>query len=274
MTTPLIITIFISSLLGSGHCVGMCGAFLAVALDGANRTSPRERFNRQVAYHSGRLITYITLGMLAGLLGSAVDLAGSSLGLQRAAAMLAGGMMILFALISLARHFGFTGLRSAMPKSLQTTLLSAHRFISAWGPLTRALAMGLLTTLLPCGWLYAFLIVASALANPIQSAGVMVIFWLGTLPLLALFGLGTQALSGWLRRSLPVATSLIVLVLGGLALSGRSLAGDELMRLVPATRSVQEQADSLRTLTGKDLPCCNGDAALAAKPGVKQGATP
>lgn len=270
MDLAFIITIFISSLLGSGHCVGMCGAFLAVALDGAQPTSPAERFNRQLAYHSGRLITYLTMGMIAGLLGSAVDLAGSSVGLQRAAAMLAGGMMIVFAIFSLARHFGYTGFRALVPPFMQQALLAGHRFIGAWGPLMRALAMGLLTTLLPCGWLYAFLIAAGALANPLHSAIVMIVFWLGTLPLLTLFGVGTQALSGWLRKSLPVATSIILLVLGGLALSGRSLAGDSIMSLVPAARSAQEQASNIHNLTGKDLPCCNGNANLA----TTKGATP
>src|SRR4051812_10683184 len=64
---PLITTIFLASLVGSLHCAGMCGAFLAIAigLPGASQPSPRRAATLQSLYHLGRLVSYTLLGAAA-----------------------------------------------------------------------------------------------------------------------------------------------------------------------------------------------------------------
>src|SRR5205823_3884811 len=93
--TALIAAVFLASLLGSLHCAGMCGAFLAFAV-GAEDPGAGRRAALQGAYHIGRLCTYLVFGAVAGGVGAALDLGGSLVGVQRVAAVLAGSMMVVF----------------------------------------------------------------------------------------------------------------------------------------------------------------------------------
>jgi len=85
----------------------------------------------------------------------------------------------------------------------------------------RAWLIGLLTGLLPCGWLWAFVVSAAGTATPWAGAGVMVVFWLGTLPAMT----GALALGGpaieHIRRRLPVISALVLIALGLATLAAR-----------------------------------------------------
>jgi sulfite exporter TauE/SafE len=210
--TPLIAAIFLASLLGSMHCAGMCGAFLAFAVTPGEE--PVSKGALQAAYHLGRLATYTTLGAVAGTVGHAVDLGGSMAGLQRTAAALAGTMMVVFGLLAVLRVIGVKLPRLPVPPIMERALVSGHRAAFDLPPLGRAGATGLLTTLLPCGWLYAFVITAAGTASPARGALAMLVFWAGTLPALIALGTGIQSLTGPLRRRLPLITSLAVMCVG------------------------------------------------------------
>lgn len=259
--TALIAAVFLASLLGSLHCAGMCGAFLAfavVAEDDSPRRAARRRAALNAAYNGGRLVTYTALGAIGGLIGSAVDLGGSAVGLQRAAAMLAGAMMVGFGVITILRLRGVRLPQAPAPALLRTAMVRGHRAVAAWNPLTRALAIGLLTTFLPCGWLYAFAITAAGTGDPLSGAITMAAFWLGTLPVMAALGAGVQALAGPLRRRLPMLTSVALVAVGVYTLAGRMV--------VPAVASSdvsgpdgQTAVQRVRSLDAAEMPCCHGD---------------
>lgn len=217
----LMTAVLTSSLLGSTHCAGMCGAFLAAAINVGRPSTKAEKFRQQASYHLGRLITYVALGSLAGLVGSAVQVLGHAAGVQHAAAMTAGTVMIAMGLVAIARHLGVQAPRAPVPKFMQRLLVAAHQRVWDFPPALRALALGLLTTLLPCGWLYAFLIVAAGTGQVLSGGLVMIVFWVGTLPMLATLGVGLQMLTGSLRRWLPLATSAAVVVVGIATIAGR-----------------------------------------------------
>lgn len=253
----LVVAVLMASLLGSAHCVGMCGAFMAVAITGGKATDGSSRAKLQVAYHLGRLVTYLVLGTLAGAIGSAVDIAGSAAGLQRSAAMLAGAMMVIFGAIALLRHAGVRLPKAPVPAFMRDALIASHRRIGSWGPIARAAAMGLLTTLLPCGWLYAFLITAAGTARPELAAVTMLVFWLGTLPAMAIIGTGVQHLTGAMRRYLPVATSIIVIGVGLLTLLGRVNSGFRTFGLNnEPDRDMHAQIERVKNLEANNLECC------------------
>ena len=90
-----------------------------------------------------------------------------------------------------------------------------------FSPVRRALVIGLLTTLLPCGWLYAFAAVAGGTASPLLGGLTMAVFWLGTLPVLVSLGVGVQRLSGVLGQKLPHATAIALILVGLWTLVGR-----------------------------------------------------
>ena len=206
----LIATVFVASLVGSLHCAGMCGAFVAFAAPGSKNG------RLLVAYNLGRLVTYTILGAVAGAIGAAVDLSGSLVGISRAAAIGAGAIMVVFGLAALLRQMGVKIAHAQAPGSarLKQVLMAGHRRAMALTPLRRAAVIGLLTTLLPCGWLYAFAATAAGTASPLLGALTMAVFWFGTLPMLVALGAGLGKLTGALAPRLPLVTSLVIVAVG------------------------------------------------------------
>ncbi|MBX3316710.1 MAG: sulfite exporter TauE/SafE family protein [Phycisphaeraceae bacterium] len=251
---PLVIAVFSASVLGSMHCAGMCGAFLAIAVtQGERAVSPALL---QLAYHGGRLLTYSALGAVAGLLGSAVDLAGEAAGIGRTAAVGAGVMMIGFGAIAIMRHYGVRIAPARVPRFLQTAVAHGHRMVMNKPPLVRSASIGLLTTLLPCGWLYAFAITAAGTGRADTGALTMAVFWVGTLPVLVTLGTGLSRASGLLKRRMPLATSLALIAIGTFT------AMDRLAVPAMATHGKADASiERLSTLADETPACCAGPGA-------------
>lgn len=245
--TPLVLAIFTASLLGSLHCAGMCGAFVAIAVNGG-----ASKVATQSAYHAGRLVTYVTLGAIAGSLGSLLNLAAYLGGLQPVAAILAGATMIGFATVALLRLHGAKIPKLPLPKAMQDLLVAGHRKAMNRGPIVRAALIGLLTTLLPCGWLYAFVITAAGTARPDLGALAMFVFWLGTLPVLVAIGTGVQTLLGTFGKRLPTVTCVIVLIAGVWTLMGRTNLSSVAMANAMQPTTGPTTGPSADTV----LPCC------------------
>lgn len=253
----LTIAIFTASLLGSLHCAGMCGAFVAFAVG----TEQNRRLHAllHAAYNGGRLVTYCILGAIAGLLGSALDLGGSLIGLQHAAAIGAGSLMIGFGLIALARTSGIKLPNPPVPALLKNIVLKGHRTAVTKPPIIRALAVGMLTTLLPCGWLYAFAIVAAGTASPGNGALTMAVFWAGTLPVLVALGIGVQKLSGPLAKRIPTITALAIVAIGLMTVLGRINMPRIDAPSLAAQSSTEHLIEHVHSLSASGAPCCDDD---------------
>jgi sulfite exporter TauE/SafE len=103
----------------------------------------------------------------------------------------------------------------------RSPLAPALRALAAQPPGRRALAVGLLTTLLPCGFLYAFVAIAAGTASPAWGAAVLATFWIGTLPVMGALGFGVPRLLEPLRARLPLVTAAVLVTLGLLTVAGR-----------------------------------------------------
>lgn len=204
--------VMLASLIGSMHCAGMCGGLVLFAI-GADGT-PVKRLPLHLAYHLGRGLSYTALGAVAGTLGLAFDWSAAAAGWQRPAAAVAGAAMVAFGIMGLAHAAGWRGSRVALPTSWTRFIERGHRAAFALRPVHRAAAVGLLTPLLPCGWLYAFVIVAAGAASPVVAALIMLVFWIGTLPVMTSVGAGAAMLSGALRAKLPLVTCVLVIIVG------------------------------------------------------------
>jgi sulfite exporter TauE/SafE len=246
--TPLVAGVFLASLLGSLHCAGMCGAFLAIAVTGIGPDRPRQA-PLQMAYHGGRLVTYTFLGIAAGAAGHLLDLTTSLAGIRPVAAALAGATLLAFGLFSLLRLYGLAPARLPAPVFLQRLLHAGHRRAFDRPPVVRAALIGLLTTLLPCGWLYAFVVTAAGTASPWRGAATMAVFWLGTLPMMIALGATVRTFAGSLGRRLPTLTCLMLMALGLFTLINRS-------RLDPATLARHLTAQTTSDPQSHTLPCC------------------
>ncbi|MBW1880096.1 MAG: sulfite exporter TauE/SafE family protein, partial [Deltaproteobacteria bacterium] len=176
----------ISGAVGSPHCLGMCGGFAAAASEDPVGA---------VAYHVGRLCTYAFLGALAAAIGSSLP------GPGWVAGVVATGLLLWFSarlagLISEKHVPSIPGLTRASAK-----LLGRRDAVARW-------ALGVLTAFLPCGLVYAALGLPMAVAEPVQGALTMVVFGLGTVPLLGGVAAGFRrfaARSLWARRALAAA---------------------------------------------------------------------
>jgi uncharacterized protein len=252
--SSLVVPVLAASLVGSLHCAGMCGGFTAFYA-GADAGSGRRRLLAHAAYNLGRLTTYLGLGAAAGAVGSAVDLAGKAAGIGRVAGALAGGLMLLWGLSLLLEHAGLSWLRLRLPKPLEHGVSRALGRLRAKPPLVRAALLGLSSTLLPCGWLYAFAVTASGTGSVTGGVTVMAAFWLGTLPLLLGLGIGVQQLSARLRRHVPVLTACALFAVGLAGVYGRFNLPAIVAESARASVSAPSQAHAGPSVPGR--PCCH-----------------
>jgi sulfite exporter TauE/SafE len=117
--------------------------------------------------------------------------------------------------------------------------------------------MGLLTAILPCGWLYAFVVTAAGTGGALAGAFVMTAFWLGTLPVMVGLGVGLQALAGPLRRHLPAVSAVAIVVVGLLSVTGR-IGATAHAAPMPVASDVDEAKERVRALD-PDEQCCHDD---------------
>ncbi len=174
----------LAGLLGSPHCVGMCGGFAASAVSAGSRGAA-------VAWNLGRLTTYVVLGAVSGTLG----------GLQ--AGPVGGVVAALLLVWFSARLAGVVpGLQVHFPRLVAAGASAARRT-----GIAGRFVLGVITGLLPCGLLWSALAVAVAGGSPAVGALAMAAFWVGTVPLLAGAASGLRRLtaaSPWARRGLAL----------------------------------------------------------------------
>lgn len=186
METISILTIIAIAFLGSfGHCVGMCGGIVLAY----SSTKVRSDWSKKVQaiahllYSSGRISTYMIIGTVMGFFGNVVTfntLTNSIL------LLLTGVMMILVGLSLLGKIKFLTILEHSCSKS--TLYQKTFKKLLGSDSLSSFYLLGMLNGLLPCGFVYAFAIIAASTASAFWGAMVMLIFGLSTLP--ALFSLG------------------------------------------------------------------------------------
>jgi sulfite exporter TauE/SafE len=221
---------FVAGLVGSVHCVGMCGGIVgafsmaaprpafpvavvaanAPALDGAVRV---------LAYNTGRIASYMAAGALAGgLLGGVRQLAGAA-PLQLAAYWLANLMLVALGLYLMNAWHGLARLESA-GRLLWSRLQPLTRRLLPVDRPGKALALGALWGWLPCGMVYSMLMSAMLSGSAGGGAAVMLAFGLGTLPALVTMGLFGNLLQAWTRRrEVRLGAGLLVLSFGLLGLA-------------------------------------------------------
>lgn len=217
--TTLLLAVLGASLVGSLHCVGMCGGIVALCTGGLDAED--RSVGQLAAWNLGRLVTYSGLGAASGAIGRAVDFGGGSVGLPRLAAIVAGAMMIGMGLIALARAAGVGIACPSAPAPVRNVIGRGVKSAMSLSPTRRSATIGLLTGFLPCGWLYAFVAASATTGDPLSGALVMTAFWLGTVPAMVGVGLGVRFAGARLRRHLPTLTAALLVIVGLVAVTGR-----------------------------------------------------
>ncbi len=229
--SAIILALFLTGLAGGvAHCGPMCGPFVLMQLGDAGSAPRIRRLSAGLlpAYHFGRILTYSALGAAAGGLGGSLIAVSP---FRDATALLLGLAALAFLLQGLKGLGAFLSLRTPFPVMSFGGGLGA--FIArAIGPILRAapgrflglhgLLLGLVLGLLPCGFLYAALLVAMATGHAAAGGIAMLGFGLGTVPALAAIGMiGAGVAHRWrafARGALPPIFLINALTLGGIAL--------------------------------------------------------
>ena len=204
----MLYTAFILGLLGSLHCIGMCGP-IAFMLPVSHENSTKKA--GQIAlYHAARLLAYALIGLIFGLIGKGLYI----FGLQQQLSIIIGVVMILLVVIPTSL---FNQYKLAQP---------IYRFISKLkGQLGQAfkkktadtfLTIGFLNGFLPCGLVYMAVFGALAMANAWQGSLYMVLFGLGTVPLMTAVIYFSKLFKGKFRTKIQKAIPVVIVIIGAL----------------------------------------------------------
>jgi sulfite exporter TauE/SafE len=198
----IFITAFLTGLLGSFHCVGMCGP-ISLATPNIGK-SVWEKLFAKILYNLGRIFTYASLGFLLGSFGMGLKLAG----LQQSISIGAGIVIILGVLLSSKWLNSFTGNPFSIIKGQSIAKLFQKKSYAA------LFLIGLLNGLLPCGFVYIALVGSVATQEAFEGALFMALFGLGTFPLMLGVSMLGQFLSLDIRRRINKLTPVFAIVIG------------------------------------------------------------
>lgn len=202
----MLLTALIFGLLGSFHCIGMCGP-IAFMLP-VDRTNKTKRLIQVSVYHLGRLLTYGILGMLFGLLGESFYF----FGFQQYVSIIIGVLMMLMIVLPKKTVSKFniakpvyqllSGVKNRLGKELKKKRTDTF------------FTIGFLNGFLPCGLVYMAIFAAIATANVLDGSLYMLLFGLGTIPLMTAFVYLGNFTTGVLRKRIQQFIPVAVFIVG------------------------------------------------------------
>ena len=201
-------------LLGSVHCIGMCGGImnaLGFALNNNLESTSRPSYI-VLFYNFGRILSYSLAGALVGMFGWLLQDMGSLFGLTLR--LLAGLMLIAMGMYIAGWWQVLVHLEKIGGKLWRYLQPVGNRLIpvkARW----QALLLGIIWGWLPCGLVYSTLALASTTASWQQSALTMLMFGIGTLPAMLLTGSLSHRFKRWLQQStVRSAVGLVLIAFG------------------------------------------------------------
>jgi uncharacterized protein len=224
-----LVLLFAASLLGSAHCVGMCGPYVTMctAQFVPRCATPAARFFLRILFNLGRIATYGLIGLIVGAFGQIAQAAATRLGMTGIVAIAAGIAAVAFGLSMIG---WLRDPASALAKAAVGRWLIACRARLNQTPAAAApLLLGALQGWLPCTLVYAAATRAGVAGSAGMGALTMVVFGLGTVP--AIFAL-TVLPQAVLRRVKAQRLAGVLLTVVGALLILRGLAN---FGLVPST---------------------------------------
>jgi len=206
-TAPLYFIIFaglISGLAGSLHCTGMCGGLITAIT--------KTKYDIAI-YHVGRLLGYISLGVLLPLTGIKV------LNLQ------SNKYLALIGAITLGLTFIYLGLKQVFNWKID---LKLHRILERINHKTysvvfstfsksnslKSFSVGAISVLLPCGLLWLVIILSLTASNALYSSIFILFFWFGTVPALSFAPILIKKVLSPLQNIIPRTVPLLLITIG------------------------------------------------------------
>lgn len=204
----MLVSAFVLGILGSFHCIGMCGP-IAFMLP-VDRTNAFKKISQIVIYHAGRLLAYSFIGLVFGLIGKSLYI----FGFQQQLSIIIGILMIVLVLIPQHKLNQF---RVSKPiyriiSKVKSALGSALKRKKA----DTFLTIGFLNGFLPCGLVYMAVFGAISAGHALQGSLYMILFGLGTVPLMTTAIYASNLLKGAARQKIQKAIPVFVIIIGAL----------------------------------------------------------
>jgi sulfite exporter TauE/SafE len=203
----IVYTALVLGLLTGFHCIGMCGP-IAIALP-LNKKSWATRVFSALWYNIGRTITYAMLGVLFGILGEGFSFAG----FQRWISIIMGGFMIASVLFPKINHMLYRGTGDSKLMNGVKKQLAKYFQKASYKSL---FITGLLNGLLPCGMVYMALAGAIGVGSLSGAVLFMIMFGLGTIPMMFLLSMIGNFATLKLKRAINKIIPFVVVIVGAL----------------------------------------------------------
>ena len=202
----MLLSALIMGLMGSFHCIGMCGP-IAFMLP-VDHNKPAKKLMQVFLYHLGRLTSYSILGLIFGFLGKGLYV----FGMQQRLSIIIGVLMITVILIPY-KTFNKYNFSKPIYSLLSKVKSRLGKELQKKSPDT-FLTIGLLNGLLPCGLVYIALFGSIATASPWLGALFMVLFGVGTIPLMTSAVYFGSMLKGSAKKSVQRLIPVFVVLIG------------------------------------------------------------
>jgi len=235
-------TAFIVGLVGSAHCAGMCGPIaLALPLKSENWVT---RVGSGLVYNIGRILTYMVLGAIFGLVGKGLHMAG----FQLWASVVLGILMIALVVVPLI--FKKMPSPNNVFESYSARLMTGFKNMFRKGTVASLFGIGLLNGILPCGLVYVAVAGAINTGDVVSAMLYMALFGAGTIPVMLAVSLAGSMISLNLRIFVNKMSPYVIVLLGVLfILRGLSLG-------IPY---ISPKAEALTPVIEKAHKCCHPD---------------
>ncbi|MEJ2128669.1 MAG: sulfite exporter TauE/SafE family protein [Woeseiaceae bacterium] len=209
---PLLSAALLAGLLGSAHCLGMCGGISGLFAVNAAVTTLRQQLPFALVYNLGRITSYAALGVIVASVGSVIVKASPSLAIG---IRLVSGIIIILVGLKVAFDLRLLNVIERMGGTLWSRIAPAAQKLVPVTNLPKAFGLGLVWGWLPCGLVYSVLMIAATSALPVAGAATMVAFGIGTMPAMVATGLGAARMSDLMRRKgTRIGLGLLIVAMG------------------------------------------------------------
>jgi sulfite exporter TauE/SafE len=202
----MLISALILGLLGSLHCVGMCGP-IAFMLP-VNRSNSFKKVSQISTYHFGRLLAYSIIGLVFGLVGKSLYI----FGLQQQLSIAIGFIMIILVLIPY-KTIGKYNLSRPLNRLISKVKSSLGQALKKKTADT-FLTIGFLNGFLPCGLVYMAVFGSIATGSLLQGSFYMILFGIGTIPLMTSAIYLGKFLNSTVKQRIQKAIPVFVVIIG------------------------------------------------------------
>jgi sulfite exporter TauE/SafE len=201
-----LISAFLVGVLGSTHCVGMCGGILGALTIATGPRAPRSVLPYVILYTLGRIASYAVAGAIVGFMSE--RLFGATSDALRLAAIFSAGITIFLGFYLSGWWMGLNALERLGAKLWKHIEPIGRRVLPVNHP-AKAVLLGLVWGWLPCGLVYTALAWSLSSGSALRGAALLTAFGAGTLPMLLLTGIAAPSVihatrQPWLRRTVAV----------------------------------------------------------------------